>query len=136
MDLDDQPTCGKGLAEHSVLPAKLGELIAATAENLELHMQALDRQDPDSELEYRAYQKLAREHREIAASLISTAREMAGYRDLRMGRHDAQAMSDPKLAHAFEKFVDREQELLALLRMRLEQDQRMLGQMSGAATDL
>jgi hypothetical protein len=29
-----QPTCGKGLAEHSVLPAKLGEWTAAVAENL------------------------------------------------------------------------------------------------------
>jgi len=31
-------TCGQGLAEHSPLPAKLGELTATVAEILERHM--------------------------------------------------------------------------------------------------
>jgi hypothetical protein len=38
--MEDQRTCGKGLAEHSALPAKLGELTAAMAENLEIHMRS------------------------------------------------------------------------------------------------
>jgi hypothetical protein len=33
--MEHQPTCGKGLAESSVLPAKLGELTASMAESLE-----------------------------------------------------------------------------------------------------
>ena len=40
MSTPDQPTCGKGLAENSILPAKLSELIAAMVENLEAHMKA------------------------------------------------------------------------------------------------
>lgn len=56
MSTPEQPTCGKGLAENSVLPAKLGELISAIAENLEAHMQALDRTDQNSRREYDAYE--------------------------------------------------------------------------------
>ena len=37
-----------GLAEHSVLPAKLGELITYLAENLELHVKTLDLADENS----------------------------------------------------------------------------------------
>ena len=38
----DEPTCGKGLAEHSALPAKIGAVIGAIGEVLEFHMTALD----------------------------------------------------------------------------------------------
>ena len=46
MASDDQPTCGKGLAANAVLPARLGELMAARAEVLERHMKALDPTEP------------------------------------------------------------------------------------------
>jgi hypothetical protein len=52
MDTEDQPTCGKGLAESSILPAKLGNLIAAMAGNLVVHMKALDLTDSNSQAEY------------------------------------------------------------------------------------
>src|SRR5436190_1573918 len=77
--MEKQQTCGKGLAEHSVLPAKLAELITSIAKNLELHMETLDLTDPDSRREYNAYQKLVYEHREIADQLKETAVEMEGY---------------------------------------------------------
>jgi hypothetical protein len=38
--MEPQPTGGRGLAEHSALPAKLGEWTAAVAENLERHTEA------------------------------------------------------------------------------------------------
>jgi hypothetical protein len=124
-----QPTCGKGLAEHSVLPAKMGELIAAMAENLELHMKALDVTDENSKKEYDAYLQLAGEHRQIATQLQAIAKQMSAYRDLPMGRHDHKAMSAPEVREAFKRFVDLERELLALLQSRVEQDQRMLSEM-------
>ena len=43
--MDDQPTCGKGLAEHASLPAKLGELSSAMAKLLEFHQTTLDLTD-------------------------------------------------------------------------------------------
>lgn len=56
---------------------------------------------------------------------------MAGYRDLPMGRHDGEAMARPQVRAAFGRFVTREQELLALLRERVEKDGKMLATMSG-----
>jgi hypothetical protein len=43
--MKEQQTCGKGLAENSALPAKLGELTDAFAEILEAHREALDPTD-------------------------------------------------------------------------------------------
>jgi hypothetical protein len=54
MDTPEQPTCGKGLAENSILPAKLGQLVDAMAENLRVHMHALDLTDQNSCAEYDA----------------------------------------------------------------------------------
>jgi hypothetical protein len=51
-------------------------------------MEALDLTDDHSREEHEAYRELARGHRKIAAELRATARRMAGYRDLPMGRHD------------------------------------------------
>lgn len=130
--MEDEPTCGKGLAEHSALPAKLGELTAAVAGILEVHMTALDLTDESSRKEHDAYRELAKEHRETAAQLKATAESMAGYRDLPMGRHDMKAMASPKVRETFEKFVQLEQQLLELLQTRLERDRQMLGEMGGA----
>lgn len=126
---DDTPTCGKGLAEHSAIPAKLGELTDAVAANLELHMLVLDLTDENSRREHDAYASLAKEHRATAARLRATATEMAGYRGLPMGRHDEQAMSAPRFGEAFERLVQCERELLALLQHRVEQDEGMLAMM-------
>lgn len=130
--MEDEPTCGKGLAEHSVLPAKLGELTAAVAEILEVHMTALDLSDENSRKEHDAYRELAKEHRETAVQLQATAERMAGYRDLPMGRHDMEVMASPKAREVFERFVKLEQEILELLQRRLERDRQMLGEMGGA----
>ena len=43
--MDDQQTCGQGLAEHSALPAQLAEVIEAMADNLQVHMAALELDD-------------------------------------------------------------------------------------------
>jgi hypothetical protein len=130
--MEEQPTCGKGLAENSVLPAKLGELTAALAEVLQVHTKALDVSDENSHKELDAYLDLAKQSRETAARLHATARQMAGYRDLPMGRHDFELMASPEPLAAFEKFVRIEEELLAMLEGRLEKDRQMLSQMGAA----
>jgi septal ring factor EnvC (AmiA/AmiB activator) len=129
--MDDQPTCGQGLAEHSELPAKVSELMAATAANLEAHQKTLDLSDENSRKELDAYVALAREHRSLADQLRATAQRMAAYRDLPMGRHDERALADPRLVAAFAKYVKVEQELLAQLRRAVERDQQMLAAFSG-----
>ena len=130
--MDEPRTCGQGLAEHSALPAKVGELIASVADNLELHTKALDATDKNARRELDAYVKLAAEHRRLAEHLTAVADRMAAYRDLPMGRHDEAAMSESGVSEAFERFVAGERELLALLQGWVERDERMLAQMREA----
>jgi hypothetical protein len=129
----EQPTCGTGLAEHSSLPARVTAVMAAMADVLEHHTAALDSSDPETAAERDAYVSLVGEHREIAARLEANATEMAGYRDLPMGRHHADVISSPAFVGAFERFVGAKQDLLLLLRDEAEQDQQMLVEMQGGA---
>ena len=130
--MDTPQTCGRGLAEHSALPAKLADLMSSVATVLEVHMRALDLTDESSRKEFEAYRQLVNEHRDAATQLHTIASEMAGYRDLPMGRHDPTAMAAPTAADAFENFVTLEQELVTLLEARLGGDREMLTQMRAA----
>jgi hypothetical protein len=124
MEQDDQPTCGKGLAANAVLPAKLAELLAAQAEVLERHTRALDPTDASARIEFDAYQRLGRVHREAASKLSSLAEAMESYRDLPMGRHDMAVMTDPKgQMEAYRRFVAIERELFALLQTTLKAEE-------------
>lgn len=129
MNEPDQQTCGKGLAENSVLPGKLGELISAMAENLDVHRKALDLTDPNSRTEDEAYEKLLGDLRQIAAQLSVTASEMEGYRDLAMGRHDRNAMTHPRVRKTFESFVQQKRALMDLLGQTEERDRQLLEMM-------
>ena len=127
--MDATQTCGLGLAEHSALPAKLAELTGSVAAILEQHMKALDLTDASSRQELEAYRRLADAHRDAATQLHAIATEMAGYRELPMGRHDETQMAAPAAGDVFEQFVQQEQELMALLEKRLSQDRPMLAEM-------
>ena len=116
---DTPSTCGEGLAANAVIPAKLGELVAATAEVLERHVKALDLQDTHSKVEADAYAKLVKSHRSIADHLDKLAAEMTQYRDLPMGRHDEKVMMEPGgQIEAFQRRKAVERDLAALLRGR------------------
>jgi hypothetical protein len=123
----DEPTCGKGVAANATLPAKLAELTAAVAANLEAHMPTLDRTDPAAAREHEVYGELAAEHRDLAARLAATAEHMAAQRDLAMGRHDEAALAGPEVRVAFERLVHVQEELADLLRERLDLHRAMLG---------
>ena len=127
--MDEEQTCGKGLARHSALTASLGDLVASTARVLEVHMKALDLTDENAKREYEAYRELASTHRRIAGELADTASRMAGYRTLPMGRHDMSVMMSAPPRHAFAGFVKQEEALVALLEARVGQDKAMLAAM-------
>jgi hypothetical protein len=127
----EEQTCGRGLAEHSVLPARLAEVTEAMADNLQAHMQALELDDEAARQEHAVYLRLAEEQRQAAGRLRAVAGEMAAARDLPMARHDTQTLTSPEVAHAFQHFVKARQELLALLEAMAEQDRRMLAAMGG-----
>jgi hypothetical protein len=131
--MPEQNTCGEGLAEHSLLHLKLGELTEAIALQLELHTKALDLDDENARNEHSAYQGLVQKHRDVATRLQALGEAMAGYRDLPMGKHDMQVMRSGELFTAFEDLVKVEQELLTLLDKQVGEHQQMLRVMEVAA---
>jgi hypothetical protein len=124
----EEQTCGRGLAEHSALPARMAEVTEAMAGNLQAHMQALELDDEAARQEHAVYLRLAEEQRQAAARLRAVAGEMAAARDLPMGRHDESAMTSPEVADAFRQLVKAKQDLLVLLQGMAEDDQRMLAE--------
>jgi hypothetical protein len=129
--VSEEPTCGRGLAANAVLPATLGNVMAAVARVLETHTKALDLEDEDAKREYEAYVKLVEQHRRIASELHSVSEQMASYGDLPMGRHDLEALSAPEAVDVFEGLVNLEQELRSLLEQRLQEHRLLLSEMRG-----
>jgi hypothetical protein len=127
-----EPTCGQGLAEHSVLPGKLSEVMTAMAETLEVHRTALDLSDEDTRPEDVAYRDLAEDQRAAAAQLRAIAGDMAGHLELPMGRHRIEVLTSPEAVAAFERFVASERDLLGLLQQTLARHEAMLGAMRAA----
>ena len=130
--MENQQTCGQGLAETSELPAKLAELMGAMSGVLETHREALAPRDANSRREDEAYRELAQLDRKTAEDLRAIATRMAGYRNLAMGKHDPAVLSSPKAVQAFEKFVTLEGQLAALLQRRLETDRYLVDEMRRA----
>jgi hypothetical protein len=126
---ETETTCGRGLAQHAAIPAKMGSLLYALAETLELHRATLQLEDPKAGKEDDAYRDLASSYRQIAALVQKTAAQMEGYRDLPMAAHDEKAFG-PAHVEAFRKFVKAQSELLATLRTAADGDEKMLAQMS------
>ena len=123
----NQPqTCGKGLAERSAFPDRVGALTAAMVDVLETHQQTLDLADDNARAELAAYQQLAHDYRRLTSQLRAIADHMLGYRDLPMARHHAQPMLAPEIRGTLANLVERERELAALLTTWIEEDQAML----------
>ena len=120
-----QSTCGQGLAHHAAFPAGLADVFGAIAENLETHLTALDPTDKRSRPELDAYVSLATGHREIESRLRALAVQMEGYRDLPMATHDMAVMTSSKTAEAFERLVQQEESLAALLKDWIGQHRAM-----------
>jgi len=130
--VSEQQTCGKGLADNAVVPGALAGVAGRLAGNLEVHMRALDRDDPAAAREHDVYERVARGLRGAAAALQDAAAEMAAARELPMGRHDAEAMTSPGVLDAFARYVEAEDELRALLDARREALMQMLAGMREA----
>ncbi len=126
MTMNEPQTCGKGLADRSAFPARVGALTAAMVDVLETHQQTLDFTDDNARTELTAYQQLANDYRRLTSQLRATADRMLGYRELPMARHHAQAMLSPEIRGTLANLVERERELAALLKTWVEEDEAML----------
>ena len=124
--MEQQPTCGQGLAHNAALPAKLAEVFAAVAEVLEFHLTALDPKDKGSRPEFDAYVALATEHRELESRVRALAMQMESYRDLPMAKHDMSVMTSAKAAEAFEQLLAQKEALASLLRKWVDEHRAMV----------
>jgi uncharacterized protein YndB with AHSA1/START domain len=126
--VDEAPTCGIGVAQHATIPLKIGTMFEGLAETLELHRKMLVQGDANSKKEDEVYRELAASFREIAKLVTATATRMKAAHDLPMGAHDEAAWSDEHL-RAFEKFTRAQSEVLAMVRIAAERDEKMLASM-------
>jgi hypothetical protein len=102
------------------------------AETLALHRRMLVRDDPNARKEDEVYRDLAARWKQIAGLVAQAAAQMAAQRELPMGAHDQTAWDEVHL-RAFETFVKGQTQVLALLRVAAERDERMLASMQNAA---
>jgi len=119
-------TCGQGLAAHAPLVAKVGDFVAALAENLEAHLTTLDLSDQNARAEYEAYVSLSHAHRDIAHRLAMTGAQMAEQRDLPMAKHNPAALRAPSVVDAFKQYIECEEALIALLQSDSEANRRLM----------
>jgi hypothetical protein len=114
-DSQQQWTCGMGLAAGGEIPERMATLLSIMARNLDLHMRALDGDDPAAVQELIAYERLTGRMRDVAGYLAALSAEMAGYRDLPMAPHDEAALNTPDVHEAFQALIASERDLAALL---------------------
>jgi len=123
---NEEWTCGRGLAHHSAVPAKMAEYLAALAETLRTHLRTIDTSDATGQAEWGAYRELAEGYADLADRLGTTAARMRGYRDLPAAPHLEEELADPALMEVFAEFVEVETELAAFLMKSADQDQATL----------
>jgi hypothetical protein len=123
---EDEPTCGRGLAASAVVPSALAAVAAGLAQNLEVHMGALDPADSAAAQERHVYERVTRSLHSAATALRAAADEMAAAVDLPMGAHDMEAMTPSDVLDAFERHVAAEDDLRRLLEERREGNEQMI----------
>ena len=123
---NDKWTCGKGLAAHARIPAKIAEFLKSLAQNLEAHVPAIDTSDANGTAERAAYDRLWKAYDGLATQLASTAQFMAACEDLPAAHHHEETLADPRLMEAFAQFVALQTELAEMLRASADQDRQLL----------
>jgi len=119
-------TCGQGLAGFARVPAALAALLTVVADNLEAHVPALDPSDPVARQEAELYGGLVTRHRELAAALEQLRDDLAGARDLPMGRHDQRVLGGAPVVDALRRLVDTEAATIGTLTRRHADDAALL----------
>ena len=124
--MEEEPTCGRGLAATAGVPSALAAVAASIARNLEVHTRALDPDDPVATQERHVYDRVVSSLRDAVLGLETVAEEMEAAVDLPMGAHDLAAMTTPDVLDAFARLVAAEDELRRLLEERRAENRQML----------
>lgn len=124
--MEEEASCGRGLAQAADVPANLAAVAAGLAQNLEVHAHALLLGDDAAAQERGTYERISRNLRSASAHLTAAATEMASAGDLPVAAHDTAAMTNSDVLDAFERFVAAEDELRRLLDARHVYNEQML----------
>lgn len=100
----------------------MSALTSAMAAVLEDHLRSVSPSEP----EHAAYASLVADYHSLTTTLQHLADRMANYRDLPMATHDEAALSSPDAVATFERYVQAERELVALLQSWVTRDEAML----------
>ena len=112
-------TCGQMVASMAVIPATLAKGAEAVAESWEAHA-ALMGKDRDSQAEAKGLHALAKNHRQMVASLRKESDEMKKAASWPAAPHDmAKMMADPKLTAATHKLIEAHKEIIAMMQKSL-----------------
>ncbi len=124
--VEEEPTCGRGLAQNAVVPAGLAAVAAGLAQNLEIHTRALNLSDAATVREREVYERVAHSLRSAATDLQTAATEMASAVDLPMGAHDMAVITTPDVLDAFARYVAAEDDLRRTLDAQHVDNEQML----------
>jgi hypothetical protein len=124
--VEEEPTCGRGLAQSSVVPSGLAAVAASLARNLELHTRALNVGEAATVHERDVYERIVRSLRSAATDLQTAAADMASAVDLPMGPHDMAAITTPDVLDAFAGYVAAEDDLRRMLDAQHVDNEQML----------
>jgi len=123
---EEEPTCGRGLAQAAALPAGLAAVAGGLAQNLEVHVRSLPVGDSAAAQERAVYERISRDLRSATASLKAAAAEMASAVDLPIADHDLAAFTSRDVLDAFESSVAAEGKLRRLLDARRVDNEQTL----------
>jgi hypothetical protein len=130
--MDNEPTCGKGIAGSARLPASLADLMAAMAATLAEHRKAIITSDPAGRDEDDAYAGLIADLQDVSGRLSAVAQRMEDYRTLPMAAHDMGVMTDPATLAPYARFVEIERGLAGMLTVAVGQGEALIRGQAGA----
>jgi len=122
--------CSRTLEKRSAIPAKIDQLFAATADDLDAHAQWIGQKDKTAKSEYEALSKVAHEHREsteMMSKLSDTMTKTA--RTFGASPHDINSPLMAKALDADARYARTERELAQLLLQDAEETEQRIQKM-------
>lgn len=126
-------TCGQWAASKAPLPAKLGELMTAIADNLEFHAKWTGTKDKAAKAEHDMLMKMAKDHRAIGKMSTDISNGMTKAKDMAQATHDPKTMDGAKMAEMQLKQIKLQREMAQMMMKDADEAEKMLSSMKAGA---
>ncbi|MGQ0506009.1 MAG: hypothetical protein ACT4TC_11905 [Myxococcaceae bacterium] len=126
----DEITCGQWMASKAPLPAKLGELMASIADNMDSHAKWTSAsKDKNAKKEVEIVSKVAKTHRDLGTNYTRLSEEMTKHKDLPAVQHDPKAMDMAKMTEGMTKQIKLQREMAQMIIKDADEAEAHLNQM-------